>query len=151
VSVVVLGREDPLAYPTMIGQLASVGAGLLVDPFLRLDQVHQLVVSTQLDRLMISGRPREQAVRAALGTYLDSPSLSRPIEVLESLGLHDRVLLASGGEVYTLGTSLNGVGRTTTVFTPLPPPAAEALRAEYDRLWNEAELVGPAVDEPEVT
>lgn len=34
VSVVVLGRDDPLAYPTLIGQFATAGHGLLVDPIL---------------------------------------------------------------------------------------------------------------------
>ncbi len=144
VSVVVLGREDPLAYPTLIDQLASVGAGLLVDPYLRLDQVHQVVVSTGLTRVLLSGKSAQFAVRAALSTYLDSPSLSRPVEVRGSCDLHDRLLLADDGKVYTLGTSLNGVGRTTTVFSPLPSVAAATLQEEYNRLWAAAELVGPA-------
>lgn len=151
VSVVVLGRDDPLAYPLLIGQLAGVGEGLLVDPFLRIDQLHQLVVSTQLDRLLLTGKPPHRAHREAIRTYLDSPTLSRRIEVRASEELHDRLVLVDNDAVFTLGTSLNGVGRTTTVFSPMPAAAAAALREEYARIWETAELVGPtaAPHEPE--
>ena len=42
----------------------------------------------------------------------------------------------------TLGTSLNDIGHTTTVLTPMPSHAHEALRELYERLWTEATLVG---------
>ena len=65
-----------------------------------------------------------------------------------SIGLHDRVLIADDGElVMTLGTSINGVGRTTTVMTPMTPKARAALQEEYAQLWEEAELMGPPVED----
>jgi len=143
VSVVLLGREDPLAYPILIGQLAAAGRGLLVDPYLKLADVHMIVVSTQLTRLLVSGRANNKGVMSSMQAYLDSSSLGRRVEVRASAELHDRVLLADDGDVLTLGTSLNGVGRTTTVMTPIPSPAREPLRGEYERLWTEATLVGP--------
>ncbi len=57
--------------------------------------------------------------------------------------LHDRLLIADDGDVLTLGTSLNGVGKTTTVMSPVPPPARDSLKDEYERLWASATLVGP--------
>lgn len=142
VSVVVLGREDPLAYAQVMGQFAAAGAGLLVDPYLKLNDLHMILLSTRLTRLLVSGKHNEREI-GALRTYLASGSLSRRIEVRSSTKLHDRVLLADEGDVLTIGTSLNGVGRTTTVMTPIPTPAREALSEEYARLWDEADLVGP--------
>lgn len=73
--------------------------------------------------------------------YLTSPSLGRLVEVRSTDQLHDRLLLSDDGDVLTVGTSLNGVGRTTTVMTPIPSPARESLRAEYEQIWSEARLV----------
>ncbi len=101
-----------------------------------------ILLSTQLTRLLVSGKHNEKEL-GALRTYLASGSLSRQIEVRSSTELHDRVLLADEGDVLTIGTSLNGVGRTTTVMTPIPTPAREALAEEYARLWEDADLVGP--------
>ncbi|MDG4796958.1 hypothetical protein [Micromonospora sp. WMMD1082] len=149
VSVVVLGREDPLAYPILVGQFAAAGTGLLVDPYLKLADLHTIVVSTQLTRLLVSGKPNNRGVVASMEAYLGSKSLARQIEVRSSEGLHDRVLIADDGDVLTVGTSLNGVGRTTTVMTPIPSPARKSLRDEYERLWSEATLVGPSPTEDE--
>lgn len=149
VSVVVLGREDPLAYPILVGQIAAAGPGLLVDPYLKLPDLHMIVVSTQLTRLLVSGKPANSAVVSSMQAYLDSPSLGRRVEVRASTELHDRVVVADDGDLLTLGTSLNGVGRTTTVMTPIPSPAREALRDDYERVWTNASLVGPPPEQLE--
>lgn len=149
VSVVVLGREDPLAYPILVGQLAAAGPGLLVDPYLKLADLHTIVVSTQLTRLLVSGKTNNRREVGAMQAYLGQGVLSRRVEVRCSTALHDRVLLADDGDISTIGTSLNGVGRTTTVMSPMPSPTRNALRDEYDRLWADASLVGPEPDEDE--
>lgn len=146
VSVVVLGREDPLAYPILVGQLAAAGPGLLVDPYLKLEHLHRIVVSTQLTRLLVSAKNNRSEI-AAMQAHLGNRSLSRLVEVRSSTQLHDRVLMADDGDVLTVGTSLNGIGKTTTVMTPMPSPARESLRDEYERLWADATLVGPIPDE----
>lgn len=142
VSVVVLESNDPLAYPLLVGQLAEAGEGLLVDPYLKLDSLHRIVISTRLTRLLVTGR-RNDAEIAAMQTYLDSPSLPRHIEMRSSTELHDRILLTDDETVLTLGTSLNGVGRTTTVLTPMPSTASDVLRTKYAEIWDNASLVGP--------
>lgn len=149
ISVVVLGREDPLAYPILVGKLAAAGPGLLVDPYLKLADLHTIVVSTQLTRLLVSGKTNNRGEVGGMHAYLGKGSLSRRVEVRSSTGLHDRVLLADDGDVITVGTSLNGVGRTTTVMSPMPSPARESLRDEYDRLWADAKLVGPEPEDDE--
>jgi hypothetical protein len=125
---------------------------VLVDPYLKLDALHTIVVSTQLTRLLVSGKRNNSTEVAAMQTYLDSPSLTRQVEVRQSTELHDRILITEDKSVLTLGTSLNGVGRTTTVLTPMPEQAGVVLREAYEQLWLDAELVGPEPvedDEPD--
>lgn len=148
VSVVVLESNDPLAYPLLVGQLAEAGEGLLVDPYLKLDSLHRIVTSTRLTRLLVTSK-RNDAEIAAMRTYLDSASLARHVEVRSSTELHDRYLLSDDGAVLTLGTSLNGVGRTTTVLMPMPSEARETMRETYERIWENGSLVGPQPDETE--
>lgn len=124
----------PLAYPILVGQLAAAGPGLLVDPYLKLADLHTIVVSTQLTRLLVSGKTNNRGDVGAMLACLGNGSLSRRVEVRSSTGLHDRVLMADDGDVLTVGTSLNGVGKTTTVVSPMPSPARESLRDEYERL-----------------
>ena len=147
VTVVVLGRNDPLAYPLLIGRFSAAGAGLLVDAYLKLENLHDMVALTGLTRFLVSGKPENKKVVDSMRAYLASPSIVRPVEVRASKGLHDRYLIADAGAVLTLGTSINGVGRTTTAMTEMPETAADALRDEYERLWGEAVLVGPQPDE----
>jgi len=104
-------------------------AQLATTQILKLNDLHMILLSTQLTRLLVSGKHNEREI-GALRTYLASGSLSRKIEVRSSTKLHDRVLLTNEGDVLTIGTSLNGVGRTTTVMTPIPRPAREALAEE---------------------
>lgn len=149
VSVVVLEGDDPLAYPFLVGQLAEAGEGLLIDPYLKLDALHRIVTSTRLTRLLVSGKPGNRAEVAAMQTYLDSQSLARHVEVRASTEVHDRILLTDDGTVLTLGTSLNSVGRTTTVLTPMPSNAGAFLRNTSEEIWGNATLVGPQPSEEE--
>lgn len=146
VSVVVLESNDPLAYPLLVGQLAEAGEGLLVDPYLKVDGLHRIVTSTRLTRLLVTGKHNTSEI-AAMQTYLDSPSLPRHVEMRASTELHDRILLTDDETVLTLGTSLNSIGRTTTVLTPMPPTAGDVLRAKYEQIWDTGSLVGPQPDE----
>lgn len=148
VSVVVLESNDPLAYPLLVGQLAEAGEGLLVDPYLKVDGLHRIIQSTRLTRLLVTGKHNASEI-AAMQTYLDSPSLARRIEMRSSTELHDRILLTDDETVFTLGTSLNSIGRTTTVLTPMPPTAGDVLRAKYEEIWDTGSLVGPQPVEPE--
>jgi hypothetical protein len=148
VSVVVLEAHDPLAYPKLVGQLNNAGAGMLVDPYLKLEGLAGIVTSTQLTRLLVSVKTGKPEL-AAMQTHLDSPRLTRRVEVRTSTKLHDRILLAKDRSVFTLGTSLNGVGSKTTVLTPMPSEAGAVVRELYEKLWTEADLVGPRPVEDE--
>jgi hypothetical protein len=150
--VVVLDREDPFAYPRLIGHLVKAKEGLLVDPYFRIDQLMTILNNTSIARVLISkqhNRSRED--RAALAVALDNPSLPRSIEIraTNDRGLHDRLIVGEDGEVWTLGASLNSVATTSTVIVPVPQAGADALRQQAEKLWDTAEQVQTARPEPE--
>jgi len=152
VSVVVLGRDDPLAYPQLIGQLNKAGTGMIVDPYMRVEQLHHVVTHTELTRVLTStpgpSGGRRRADLATMAVYLGSSSI-RSIEVRQAEGLHDRLVIHHDGSVDTLGTSMNSVGRHTTVYTPMLGPAAASLSEEYEGVWKGAEiLTAPPLPEP---
>jgi len=62
--------------------------------------------------------------------------------------LHDRYIVGDT-QVYTLGMSLNAVGRTnTTVLMPLPDDAADHVRGVVEALWAGAYDLGPPETPP---
>lgn len=139
VQVVVLGREDPLAYPTLIGHLAEAGDALLVDPYLDVNGAADLISHTQIKRVLVNDASGTRGKRAALATLL-STELGQDFEVRSAPSLHDRFVISDDGGVWTVGASLNGVGRrATTVVTPLPSAAAEAVAAEMQEAWDNAQ------------
>lgn len=146
VGLVVLDREDPLAYPRLVGRLHEAGAGLLVDPYLEVDALHHVVVSTRLSRLLVLDNGRNGSRLGAITTYLGG-RLTRPIQVRSSPDLHDRVVISEDAEVLTIGSSLNGLHKHTTMIVPVPSAGAPALVEYYDNLWKEARSLGEAHDE----
>ena len=136
----VLGSDDPLAYPRLFGALSDLGPSLLIDPYLRLDQLHHVLANTEIDRVLITGLDSQKKNRVEISTYLQSVKV-RKLEVRSSLRLHDRLAFATDGRALMFGISMNGVGRKTTVLTSLPSTAATALRKEYEQLWNDGEVV----------
>lgn len=149
VDVLELGREDPLAYPRLVARLASSGTALLVDPYLRLEQLHDLVVETEVSRVLISKQQKaSREIRAGIATYLGSPRVARTIEVRASADndVHDRVLVEDNGSVYLLGYSLNGIkaGAASTMLVRLPDAAAGGQRERAEAWWADAEPVLPS-------
>lgn len=139
VQVAVLGRGDPLAYPRLIGHLAEIGDALLVDPYLEVSGATDLISHTDISRVLVSDAAGTKGKRAALATLL-ATELGDHFEVRSAPGLHDRFVVSEGGEVWTIGASLNGVGRrATTVVTPLPPSAASVVASEMNQAWADAE------------
>ncbi len=149
--VVILNREDPLAYATLIGRLASFGSGLLVDPYLRLEQLHDLCIQTPISRILISKQYKNSTeVRASMAIYLGGIDPTRRLEVRCSADddVHDRMVMTPTGETHLLGYSLNGVesGVASTLLIKLPQPAATAQAEKIEDWWAAAELLRPAED-----
>lgn len=153
---VVLNSNDALAYPQLIGRLAGLGEGLLVDAYLGLQQLIDCVSSTRIRRYLVSdaGGGRAQS-NAAMATWLSGRQLEiadngddqdalATIELRASNELHDRLVVPDSRDIHTLGTSLNGVGRKKiTTFAPAADAAQDALRAAYADIWKRATTLYP--------
>lgn len=155
-AIVVLGTDDPLAYPTLVGELADAGAGLLVDPYIRVEQLHTLIQHTHLTRVLVKRAGRSGLSADALTmleVFLSSSSLSRPIEVRvsEDPKLHDRLIIREDGGVQTMGASMNTVeGGTGTVISPVPALAGAVLIDQAEAQWDAARplAASPGLSEP---
>lgn len=141
--VVVLKPEDPLAYARLVSQISDLGdAALLVDPYLDVDQLFKLIQSTGIAQILIGNHDRTKKMRTGIKAFLEGLA-ECPCEVRTSAALHDRLVVAEDGRVWTLGSSFSGVAnsKTFTVLTPLPDKAADAVAQHIRRLWSEAEVL----------
>lgn len=136
-ATVQLDANDPLAYPQLVGMLASAGPGVLVDPYLGLEEFHDLVRQTQIKRFLISDSPRSKRKRVAIATLLGRSPELRDVDVRTSGEVHDRYVLTDAGPVMSLGTSVRGVGgRTTTMLLLLPEEVMPDLQTKYQSIWE---------------
>lgn len=146
VTVVMLDDQDPLAYAHLIGALAEVGKALIVDPYLDLKGVHDLLEHTQVTRALIKDGAPTQRNQSAIAQYLSGEE-DPLLEVrVASSGLHDRFILADDGRVWTIGASMNGIAKrkATTVLTPMPNVVAAELSKQLESQWLKAKpLLSP--------
>jgi hypothetical protein len=139
-TAVVLGAQNELAYPMLIRRLAEAGSGLLIDPYLRLEQLLHVRTHTSIQRVLISAKLKREEQQAMAVLITSGAGANGPIElrVADKEVLHDRFIV---GEEFvdTIGTSINTVGRQhPTVLTPLPSPAADTMREHAEKWWTEA-------------
>lgn len=146
--VVVLHHENPLAYSSLIGHLSDVGDATIVDPYLDLQAILDLSQHTGVRRAIVGDAPRYRPRRTQMAIYLESAS-SVDMEVRYTGELHDRMVVAEDGRVWTLGMSLNGIQRrkSVTVLTPMPDAAALTLSTDARAWWDQAQ---PILDEKQV-
>ncbi|AWZ07414.1 MULTISPECIES: hypothetical protein [unclassified Streptomyces] len=141
---VVLSPTDPLVYTVLTRRLAAAGAGLLVDPYFKAEQLAWVLECTSIRRILISKKASAKE-RPMIAVALGTLPRGEDVEVRATAGsdLHDRRIVAEGGGVQLIGSSLNGVGRhQTSVITP-EPEIAKAYRESSERLWAGAEKVEP--------
>lgn len=142
-TTVILGKDDELAYPTLIGRIAEAQAGLLIDPYLRLEQLLAVRAYTRISRVLTS---RSVAAKdlAAMAVLVNSGGSEDSIELRAAARdvLHDRMIVAADGRIDTIGTSLGTVGgKYTTVLSPLPEAVAVEMGTQADLWWEQAEVL----------
>lgn len=148
-TVMYLGADDPLSYPLLVGALATAESGLLVDPYLKVEDVVSLHQRTRINRLLVGNGKKHRSDNAAISLYLENGI--DQFEVRMSYRLHDRLFLEPDGTISMLGTSLNGVGRKATVLMTVPDAASKRLQEHYEELWDEAEILHSVTDSSEDT
>ncbi|MET8897256.1 hypothetical protein [Streptomyces albogriseolus] len=143
-SEVILDPSDPFAYVKVIGALADIGEGLLVDPYFRFDQLQTVVEHTEIKRILTSkkiGAPAISQLALALAVFDES---QRP-EVRVASELHDRFAISTGEKVIAIGTSLNSVGRNLSIVVPLASVAGSAIRSSHEELWVKSQVLAPKI------
>lgn len=145
--ITVLGGDDPLAWGSLVGTIAEVGECMIVDPYLKLDHLLVLAQFTRTSRVIMR-RPAKEGDLVAWRVCLASPDLNIQMRVADPKLLHDRYIVGETN-VYTLGCSLNGVGRKPTTLAPLSGEVADQVRAIVEEWWDAAEPIGdpPAAEE----
>lgn len=135
--VLILSRDDPLAYATLIGAIAELDRPLIVDPYLKAEHLVDLIEYTSADRFLV-GPKVGVGPSATMQMLVDAPSPRRH-ELREAAAgeLHDRYIVSTDA-VYSIGTSMNGVKKTGTLLMPLPDIAASTIRTAMEGVWDGA-------------
>lgn len=144
-TTVVLGSDDPLAYATLMSELATAGAGLLVDPWARREQVLHLIQDTRLSRLLVGSKLPQRdrdGIAAMLAHLPDGPSL----DVRIGEHAHDRYLKTEDGAVSISGSSMNTVATSaaSTVVTPIPGDSLHLVAEMLESQWSAVTALPPA-------
>ncbi|WP_157079001.1 hypothetical protein [Herbiconiux solani] len=144
---VIVDPEDPLAYARIFDLIAASGSGLIVDPYLRMPQIFELLQIPSVTRILASNREiqdREGIIAHALAAKTPSPLLG----LVDHSALHDRFYISDSGGVLIFGSSLNSITRRPGVVTPIADQtAAHAIRSAYEAVWETAELIEPLTPE----
>jgi hypothetical protein len=138
---VVLDPDNPFAYAQALGALSQAERALLVEPYLRLEQLIDVEKLGNIERVLVgsrlSGKDRE-----LLATGLAALPADRPLEIRVAKDLHDRYLIpATEGRVTMLGMSLGGIGKKVSTITTLGEVASIALRDAHEEIWTDAEVL----------
>lgn len=144
--VLILVKDDVMAYAALVGRVADLDDPMIVDPYLRADQMLSFLRFTTTGRFLIGPDLRAAEVSAMQvliegSQWAVKPELRRAAKGV----LHDRFIV-SDSAVYTLGISMNAVGQQkTTVLMPLPDYVAAHVRTETEEHWVAAEVLAPVV------
>lgn len=145
-TVVVLGKDDPLAYPSLIAVLSEAADGFLLDPYIKVNQLFHLIQHTKIKRVLVKKMRSTESALAAMSVLLSGPNLPRQLEVrcTEDPKFHDRWIVGADGTVKTIGASMNAVqGGTPTVISPIPECAVAGIVAQSQAWWAAATPLWP--------
>lgn len=149
-ATVVLGSDNPLSYAALMSELAAAGSGLLIDPYIRREELMHIVQDTTLTRLLVSEKVKEHNV-AAMRSFLGYVPADRGLDVRIVSEGHDRYMKAEDGQVFIIGSSMNMVAlqKATTVFVPVPEGSCEMFDKLVEDQWSAGEPLRPEAPEPE--
>lgn len=140
--LVVLDAEDPLAYGDLMGTIAEAGDCLVVDAYLRVDQMRDLIQHTSARRFLVGPKITVGEI-TQMGVLLQTAAANYPqrsgvaFELRRSPDLHDRWVVGES-EVYGLGISINGVGKKPSTLVKYPYEQSEAIRGLAEKVWAQA-------------
>ncbi|MGP5581711.1 hypothetical protein ACTXOF_14455 [Glutamicibacter arilaitensis] len=142
---VILDPEDPFAYASALGVISSVENALLIDPYLRLDGLQDIVEFDNVERILVReniSKQESSVLSHAIGALAKD---GKNISIGKARDLHDRYVIPAEGNIVMLGTSLNGIGKKISTVTTIGDGPSELLREHYEEVWKKAEIIKPSV------
>lgn len=119
------------------------GIVYICDPYCDIDTLHFLSrISEEAHLLLLTGQIKD--LKGKFISYLNAfmkeyPHIKIEIKIHKEKKLHDRFIIFKNNKIaYSLGTSLNGIGKRDCLIIKLPEEIYEALVELFERRWNEA-------------
>ncbi|QSB24422.1 hypothetical protein [Curtobacterium sp. 24E2] len=115
----VLGAGDPIAYARVLGLITELGPVMIIDPYLKLEQLPDLLRLPNVTRIMSSTERKAKGMKAT--PFAAAMTMARhevDVRLVEGQDLHDRYFIPDNGAVHMISTSMNGVGLRVSVITP---------------------------------
>lgn len=138
---VTIDPADPLAYTRIFHLISSHGGGLLVDRYLTLEGLADIIDLSSVDRVLTGDDPKKNRLKIfshALSASTEPPA----VHTVPGPRLHDRFFIPDEGPIYVLGSSLNSISSRPGVVTPISDPtASQALRDAYEALWADGTTI----------
>lgn len=144
---VVTDPDNPFAYADALDAVTSAENSLLVDPYLRLDELRDIADFRVITRVLIGHKLKLKDYTLMSHGLAGLLNAGNEIEIRKSTALHDRYLIPPTGNVVMLGSSLNGIQKNICTFTTLGTRSSEALRSLHEEIWNEAERIEPTTSQ----
>jgi len=143
---VTIDPDDPLAYIRIFDLLGSAGSGMLIDPYIRFEELHDLAGLSHVNRVLTSDRTDSSRLRLKhLAHTLGESGTGIEVRTLPHPKLHDRFYIPDTGYAFFLGSSLNSITARPGVIAPIEDEAAaSALRNAYAALWQSATVLQPS-------
>ncbi|KFI64221.1 hypothetical protein [Bifidobacterium cuniculi] len=141
-------KDDPYAYQKLWQTLSAPNMLYLIDPYFKADYLG-FIITTSIQRILVAnsvhgnGRKELISLELALGGLEAQGRDMVEVRSTDAANLHDRYVIGKDGATYMIGRSINGIGRSTTIFLPLPLLASKAIKDEMEQLWNQGRPVCP--------
>jgi hypothetical protein len=139
--------DDPLVYSKLHQSLSTPNRDLLVDPYFK-SNFMSFILPTKIRRILIVDKvrgkdnPEIEPLSLALGG-LQQQSRNLEIRLAPKDKMHDRFITDTDGSVYLLGSSINGIGKHTSMLIQCPEIIRQSALNEIKDLWKTAAPILP--------
>lgn len=140
--------EDPLVYGKLAQVLSDKKYELLVDPYFKFDYIN-LFENTSIRKFIIRDTVRKKAneeiakIQLGLWGLQQQGQNDYEFRTAKAEEMHDRFLKDVDGKVYTLGASINSIGKHTSMMFECPQPLQNEAASYIQRLWESATSIKP--------
>lgn len=151
IQTVVLSSKDSVAYARVVERLAEHEGTLLVDPYVRAEDLAVVLPLSTVSRILTSKKDGEMRL-AGLVALLSkmAPGVSPPT-LRWTNEIHGRFIIPpEPAPIFSLGTSLSGVSSRMTVLTRHDDALiCQQLRELHDQYWHDGTQLFQMLDDIE--